>query len=68
MISWTHPVTWLAITAVCLVFCTFLPIRIKDDRLRQWVSWLVLIPISLLLILYAYPAGIEVFRNFAIQK
>ena len=52
----------------CLLLCTFLPIRIKDNRLRQWVSWLVLIPISLLLILYAYPAGIEVFKNLALSR
>ena len=58
---------WLVITITCLAACTLLPIRIKDNRMRQLVSWFVLIPISLILMIYAYPAGIEVFKKLAIS-
>ena len=64
----THSGIWLTITLACLALCTFLPIRIKDTRKRQLVSWFILIPISLILVLYAYPAGIEVFKNLALSR
>ena len=59
---------WLLITLLCLALCTLLPIRIKDNRIRQLVSWYVLIPVSLILMIYAYPAGIEVFKNLALSR
>lgn len=63
-----RPLIWLSITLFLLALCTFLPIRIKDNRLRQIVSWYILIPVSLILMLYAYPAGIEVFKNLALSR
>lgn len=64
----SHSVIWLLITIVMLAMCTLLPIWIKDNRLRQLVSWFVLVPVSLLLMIYAYPAGIEVFKNLALSR
>ena len=57
---------WLFVTLLGFGLCTFLPIWIKDDALRQKVNWFILIPVSLVLILYAYPAGLEVFRRLAV--
>ena len=58
---------WLAVTMALLAACTYLPIKIKDDYLRNWVMRWVLVPVSILLIVYAYPAGIEVFRTIAVN-
>ena len=57
---------WLFVTLVCLLACTYLPIKIKNDELRRWVMWVVLIPVSLVILLYVYPFGLEVFRRIAI--
>lgn len=57
---------WLLITLACIGLCTFLPIRIKNDELRQRVNWYILIPVSIVLMVYAYPAGIEVFKKLAL--
>lgn len=63
-----QPIVWLSLTLFLLALCTFLPIKIKDNRLRQFVSWYILVPVSLILMLYAYPAGIEVFKNLALSR
>lgn len=57
---------WLLLTLTCLALCTFLPIRIKNDRIRQLVNWYVLIPVSIVLMFYAYPLGIDVFKRLAL--
>ena len=57
---------WLAAVIVSFGLCTYLPILIKDDALRHRVNWLVLIPVSIFIIAYIYPAGIEVFRRLAV--
>ena len=59
---------WLIITLLCLALCTLLPIKIKNNRTRQLVSWYILIPVSLILMIYAYPAGIEVFKKLALTR
>ncbi|MCG3177269.1 MAG: hypothetical protein MOGMAGMI_02237 [Candidatus Omnitrophica bacterium] len=61
-----HPFVWLACTLALLAACTWLPIRIKNDELRSWVMRWVLVPVSLVLILYTYPVGIDVFRRIAL--
>ena len=61
-----HPLIWFGIFLICLLFCTYLPLRIKNPELRKKISWFVLIPVSLILIFYAYPAGIEIFRRLAL--
>lgn len=66
--NWTHSWIWLLITIFLLALCTLLPIWIKDNRTRQLVSWFVLVPVSLILMIYAYPAGIEVFKNLALSR
>lgn len=67
MRHWTaRPEVWLLITTALLAACTYLPIRIKNDRLRSFVMRWVLVPVSILIIVYAYPAGIEVFRRWAV--
>ena len=60
--SWS----WVVITLAAFALCTFLPIRIKSEGLRKKVYWLILVPVSLVLIFYVYPAGIEFFRRLAI--
>ena len=47
-----HPLVWLAVTLVSLWLCTYLPLMIQDNRLRTQVNRFVLIPVSILLILY----------------
>ena len=56
---------WLLATAFLLGLCTYLPIRIKNDRLRNWVMRWLLVPVSIIIIVYVYPVGIEVFRRLA---
>jgi len=62
-----HPLVWLAVTLVSLWLCTYLPLMIQDNRLRTQVNRFVLIPVSILLILYTYPVGIECFRKIAVN-
>lgn len=62
-----HPITWLLITLLLLAACTFLPLWIKNDRLRSFVMRWVLVPVSLAIVLYVYPVGIEVFRRLALS-
>lgn len=63
-----NPWLWLLMTLFLLALCTFLPIKIKDDVLRQRVNWYVLIPVSIILMFYAYPVGIEVFKKMALTN
>ena len=63
---WVNPFVWLAVMLTTLALCTWLPIKIKDDGLRRLVYWFVLIPASLILMFYGYPAGMEVFRRLAL--
>jgi len=61
------PVVWLTITLVCLLLTTFLPIWVKDYSLRQKVNLFLLVPVSLIIILYVYPIGIEFFKRLALS-
>lgn len=63
-----EPLVWLFITGLLLAACTYLPLRIQNDRLRNFVMRWVLVPVSIVLILYAYPVGIEVFKKLALRK
>ena len=63
---WRNGWVWLAVTLVMLALCTYLPIRIKNDKARRLVYWIILIPASLVLMFYCYPAGLEVFRGLAL--
>ncbi len=54
-------------TALLLAACTFLPIKIKNDDLRNFVMKWVLVPVSLVIIVYVYPVGIEIFKQIAIN-
>ena len=58
---------WLLIAIFGFSLCTFLPLLIKDEKLRQRINWLILIPASLIIIFYVYPVGIEVFRKLALS-
>lgn len=60
---------WFGVTAVCLWVCTVVPMKIyaADERKRSLVNWLILIPVSLVIILYVYPVGIELFRKLAVN-
>ena len=58
--------TWLIVTLLLLAACTYLPIKIKNDALRNAVMRWVLMPVSIVLIFYSYPVGIEVFKHLAL--
>ncbi len=60
-----HPVVWLSVSALLLAACTWLPLWIKHDGLRSWVMRWVLVPVSIVIMVYVYPVGIEVFRRLA---
>ncbi len=59
------PVIWLLTSALLLGVCAYLPLRITNDRLRSFVMRWVLVPVSIVIIVYVYPVGIEVFRLLA---
>lgn len=61
-----HPVVWLLVTLLLLAMCTYFPIKIKNDYLRNFVMRWVLVPVSLAIVLYVYPVGIEVFKKLAL--
>ncbi len=54
-------------TALLLAACTYLPLKIKNDNLRNWVMRWVLVPVSVVIIAYSYPVGIEVFKTIALK-
>ena len=62
-----HPFVWLIISALLLAACACLPLWIKDDRLRNFVMRWVLVPVSVAIIAYVYPVGIEIFRRLAVH-
>ena len=61
-----NPYVWIFITAAGFGLCALLPLGIKNDSLRRKVNWIILIPVSLILILYTYPVGLEMFRRWAV--
>ena len=65
--SLRNPMVWLGISLALLAACTFLPLRIKNDNLRNFVMRWVLVPVSIVLIAYSYPVGIEVFKEIALK-
>ena len=62
-----RPAVWLVVSAALLAACTWLPLKIKNDDLRNFVMRWVLVPVSVVLIAYTYPFGIEVFRRIAVN-
>ena len=58
---------WFASTAVILFLCAIVPIRLRHEKFRRVLYWVMLIPLSILLILYVYPVGIELFRRMALS-
>ncbi len=62
-----QPIVWLLVSLLLLGACTYLPRRIKNDSFRNFVMRWVLVPVSLVIIAYVYPVGIEVFRRLAIR-
>ena len=45
----------------------FLPLRIQNNALRNFVMRWVLVPVSIVLIVYVYPVGIEIFKRLAVN-
>ena len=58
-----NDVIWLLVAVISLLLCTYLPIKIKNDRRRRLAYWVILVPVSLVLISYVYPAGIDFFSR-----
>jgi hypothetical protein len=62
-----NPWVWLFITLFLLALCTYLPIKIHNDRLRNFVMRWVLVPVSIVIIVYVYPVGIEIFKGLFVK-
>ncbi len=63
---WDNPWIWLVVTLVSFGLCTWLPPRLSDPVLRRRITYYVLVPLSLVMILYVYPVGIEFCRRLAV--
>lgn len=63
-----HPIVWLLMSTLLLAACTYLPLWIKNDRLRSLVMRWVLVPVSIVIIAYVYPVGIDVFKRLALSR
>ena len=61
------PIIWFVISVFLLAACAYLPLWIKEDRLRNFVMRWVLVPVSLAIVVYVYPVGIEIFRRLAVH-
>ena len=61
-------VVWLCVSLILLGACTYLPLWIKNDALRNFVMRWVLVPVSIVIIVYVYPVGIEIFKKLALQR
>ncbi len=62
-----QPLVWFVVAMLLLWACTDLPLRIKNDELRSFVMRWVLVPVSILIIVYVYPVGIEIFSRLALK-
>ena len=62
-----NPMVWFLVSVFLLWLCTYLPLWIKNDWLRSLVMRWVLVPVSIVIIVYSYPVGIEVFKRLALQ-
>lgn len=62
-----HPIVWFFVSCLLLAACTYLPLRIKSDRLRSLVMRWILVPVSVVIIVYVYPVGIEIFKKLALN-
>ena len=62
-----HPIVWFLVSGLLLAACTYLPLWIKNDRLRSLVMRWILVPVSVVIIVYVYPVGIEIFKKFALN-
>lgn len=60
-------VVWCVVSILLLAACTFLPLRIRDDGVRNFVMRWVLVPVSIVIIIYVYPVGIEIFQKLALN-
>ncbi|MDP3920754.1 MAG: hypothetical protein Q8R76_08120 [Candidatus Omnitrophota bacterium] len=58
---------WVWITLAVFALLTAIPIWIypADERVRKIINWVILIPLSLVVVFYIYPAGIEFFEWLA---
>ena len=63
-----QPVVWLLISALLLGACTYLPLWIRDDALRSFVMRWILVPVSIVILVYVYPVGIQLFSRLALQR
>ena len=59
---------WFSISAFMIGACTYLPLWIKNDVLRSIVMRWALVPVSIVIIAYVYPVGIELFSRLALQR
>lgn len=60
-----NPWVWFLVAIVGFALCTVLPIWVKNPFQRKLVNWYILIPVSLVIMFYVYPMGLEMFRRMA---
>lgn len=63
-----NPWIWLAVSLAGFGLCTFLPVWIRNETWRRRIYLVVLVPVSLILMFYVYPAGLEIFRRLALGE
>ena len=61
---WHESWVWMVLTVLAFGLCTYLPIRVRNEKSRRKIYWMVLVPVSLFIIFYAYPVGMEVFSRW----
>jgi len=62
-----NPWVWGTVAVFGFGLCALLPLWVKDEKLRPKIYWFILVPVCLILILYVYTVGLEVFRRWAIS-
>ncbi len=63
-----NPWLFTVVTVVSLLLCTYLPVKVKNPELRVFLTYFLLIPLSLVIVAYVYPVGIEFCRRWAVGQ
>lgn len=67
MREWLYnPWVFTVVTLVSFLLCTYLPVRVQNPALRRFLTYFLLIPLSVVIVAYVYPVGIEFCRRWAV--
>ena len=68
-LAWLYnPWLWTFVSLGSLLLCTYLPVKVKNPELRRFLTYAVLIPLSIVIVAYVYPVGIEFCRRWAVGQ